>query len=261
MQQHHQQQHNTTTTTTTTNGDGQPSSSSGYAATCSGAALAFSVDALQDVVVVTGGLSNLKGLDLSFCRDIKECKPLRSMILPSRLRQLDLYSAPLMKNTYGGTVDGMEKSEIIKLLNKQIELGSVYCEDYKDFKESRLFSLEAEHLLDINECGGVILTDEASVVLSVYPTVLARANKRLQKFCTPCCTDRFASPVGALWKIANRRGTKLPLVQTPPNNPFPCQPIMMSSGTELEASVQIYTAGGLAPSLKNCYIRIRKPHF
>jgi hypothetical protein len=100
------------------------------------------------------------------------------MILPRRLRQLDLSHTPLMKSTEG-TDDGLEKSDIIKLLNKQIELG-VVCKSYSDFEKSRMFSLEAEHLLDINECGRVLLT-EASVALSVWPIVLARANKRLQE--------------------------------------------------------------------------------
>jgi Leucine-rich repeat (LRR) protein len=110
---------------------------------------------------------------------IEECKSLCSIRLPRRLRQLDLSDTPLIKSTEG-TDDGLEKIEILKLLNKQIELGAV-CNYYNHFEKSRLFSLEAEHLLDINECGRVLLT-EASVALSVWPIALARANKRLQKY-------------------------------------------------------------------------------
>jgi hypothetical protein len=124
-----------------------------------------------------------------------------------------------MKSTEG-TDEGLENIDVIKLLNKQIELGSV-CNYYNNFGKSRSFSLEAQHLLDINECGRVLLF-EASVALSVWPILLARANTRLEWFFTPCCTDQFAPPVGALWKIEPGGGSKLALVQMPPNNPFPC---------------------------------------
>jgi Leucine-rich repeat (LRR) protein len=60
---------------------------------------------------------------------IEECKSLCSMRLPRRLRQLDLSDTPLMKST-DGTDAGLEKIDILKLLNKQIELG-VVCKSYK----------------------------------------------------------------------------------------------------------------------------------
>jgi Leucine-rich repeat (LRR) protein len=87
------------------------------------------------------------------------------------------------ESTYVGSDDGQEKKiDILKLLNEYIELGTVCCElDYWQFEESRLFSPEAEHLLDINECGRVLLT-EASFALSVWPIVLDRANTRLQEY-------------------------------------------------------------------------------
>jgi hypothetical protein len=101
-----------------------------------------------------------------------------------------------------------KKIDILKLLNEYIELGAVCCErDYGQFEESRLFSPEAEHLLDINECGRVLLT-EASFALSVWPIVLYKSiRQETRMFFTPCCTDRFAPPVcvRALWKIENER--------------------------------------------------------
>jgi hypothetical protein len=112
---------------------------------------------------------------------IEEFKSLCSMRFPRRLRQLDIPDTLLMMKSTEGTDDGLEKIDILKLLNKQIELGAV-CNDYDQFEKSSLFSLEAEHLLDINECGRVLLTDEAPVALSVWPIVLARANKRLQEY-------------------------------------------------------------------------------
>jgi Leucine-rich repeat (LRR) protein len=109
---------------------------------------------------------------------IEESKSLSSMRLPRRLRQLNLAYSPILRSTD----DGQGKNHILKLLNKQNELGRVVCDDYYDeFEKSKLFSLEAQHLLDINECGRALKT-EAAVALSVWPIVLARANKGLQEY-------------------------------------------------------------------------------